>query len=226
MKQTNLWQCGFQAAYLFLGLCVFGQDSELLRAMRMISYRPSLCVEIALFCACAALGQVLIFRVVKEFGSLVWVTISVTRQLFTILLSVMLFGHHVNAVQWLGVILVFAGLGIDIAAGYGVKLKSDFGWDGKLESLVDVLTRCVQDALAGDVAGRGSASRVGRGGAGSAGSVGAGGGATTGLARPGLASRSGSTDFVDIEGQVAASPGSATATRKRWTAGSDKNKAD
>jgi hypothetical protein len=156
------------------------------------------------------------------------VTISVTRQLFTILLSVMLFGHYVNAVQWLGVVFVFAGLGLDIAAGYGVKLKSDGGWDGKFASLLEILARGVQEALAGNAEG-GASSKSSTGGAAPVGR------STAGLARPGVASHStsnssssNSADFVDIEGgQVAASPGSATgATRKRWAAGPDKNKAD
>lgn len=74
-----------------------------------------------MFCSCASIGQVLLFALVKEFGSLVWVTISVTRQLFTILLSVVVFKHSVNFMQWIAISLVFLGLGLDIIMNYLAK---------------------------------------------------------------------------------------------------------
>jgi drug/metabolite transporter (DMT)-like permease len=43
---------------------------------------------------------------------------SSTRKFFTILLSVLLYGHSLQALQWTGVALVFFGLGFDIYAKY------------------------------------------------------------------------------------------------------------
>ena len=71
--------------------------------------------------------------------------ISVTRQLFTIMLSVVLFGHKVNRIQWIGVILVFIGLVVDINSGFIEKLRSVYGWDGSVLSLWGVLQRSLQD---------------------------------------------------------------------------------
>ena len=39
---------------------------------------------------------------------------TTTRKLFTILFSVMLYGHVLSSLQWLGVALVFVGLSIDV----------------------------------------------------------------------------------------------------------------
>jgi UDP-galactose transporter B1 len=54
----------------------------------------------------------------KEFGSLVWITISITRKLFTILLSIFAFNHQVKMVQWMGIGLVFVGLTVETVMGY------------------------------------------------------------------------------------------------------------
>ncbi|KAJ1429308.1 UAA transporter, partial [Ochromonadaceae sp. CCMP2298] len=132
MKFQNLWQCVFQAAYLCAGWLIStamqtlrllasmltrgragapAGGSQLGLAVAMLWSCPALRTDVIAFCLCASVGQVLIFSLVREFGSLVWVTVSVTRQLFTIVLSVALFGHRVTFSQWLGVCLVFAGLG-------------------------------------------------------------------------------------------------------------------
>ena len=115
MKYVNLWQCLYQLAYLGAGWLLYANHSELSLSLNMALLCPALCVDILLFCVCASVGQVLIFSVMKEFGSLAWITISVTRKLFTIVLSVIVFQHAVNATQWFGVALVFVGLGIDAA---------------------------------------------------------------------------------------------------------------
>jgi solute carrier family 35 (UDP-galactose transporter), member B1 len=46
-------------------------------------------------------------------GSLILVTITVTRKLFTMLLSVMWFHHSLTSGQWAGMGLVFGGIGLE-----------------------------------------------------------------------------------------------------------------
>lgn len=48
-----------------------------------------------------------------HFSSLLLVTVTVTRKMLTMLLSVVLFGHHVTKMQWLGVSFVFGGIGAE-----------------------------------------------------------------------------------------------------------------
>ena len=118
MKYVNLWQVLYQAAYLVAGFGWLLEKSELARALAMCQHSPALVLDIGLFCLCASVGQVLIFNVIQEFGSLSWITISVTRKLFTVVLSVVLFRHPVRALQWLGVALVFVGLALDAGMSY------------------------------------------------------------------------------------------------------------
>lgn len=118
MKYTNFWQTIYQGIYLLVGLALSGTNSELDRASRMMHGSHQLKTDILMFCACASVGQVLIFGLMKEFGSLVWITVSVTRKLCTIILSVIIFKHSVNYKQWFGVVLVFMGLLLEISVNY------------------------------------------------------------------------------------------------------------
>lgn len=47
------------------------------------------------------------------FGSLLLVTVTVTRKMLTMIISVLWFGHNLTGIQWLGVGLVFGGIGIE-----------------------------------------------------------------------------------------------------------------
>lgn len=118
MKNVNLWTTFYISSYLFVCWLVYGNESESFRAYLAFSNSQELRYDILLFCICAAIGQVLIFAVMKEFGSLAWITISITRKLFTILFSVFMFNHPVKPIQWLGIALVFLGMFLEVAMGY------------------------------------------------------------------------------------------------------------
>ena len=61
--------------------------------------------------------QNFIFMTVTRFGPLACSVITTTRKFFTILTSVLIFSHPMSALQWLGTLLVFSGLGLDSAFG-------------------------------------------------------------------------------------------------------------
>ena len=118
MKFVNMWQTMMLSAYLLLSYFAFNSKSELYGAYALLSTSEVVRVDVASFCICAALGQVLIFAVMQEFGSLVWITISITRKLFTILVSVFMFNHSVNPSQWLGIGAVFFGMLLEVVMNY------------------------------------------------------------------------------------------------------------
>jgi UDP-galactose transporter B1 len=72
-------------------------------------------------------GQNFVFYCVHQFGALATSLITTTRKFFTIIFSVFIFGHPVNATQWAGVVLVFVALGVDTLLKYRGKAsgKSD-----------------------------------------------------------------------------------------------------
>ena len=49
----------------------------------------------------------------STFGSLLLVTVTVTRKMLTMIISVLWFGHSLSGMQWLGVGLVFGGIGVE-----------------------------------------------------------------------------------------------------------------
>lgn len=87
--------------------------SELSNALTFIHSHPKVLRDILLFSIAGATGQLFIFDTLENFGSLTLVTITVTRKLFTMLLSLIVFNHHLAFGQWIGVITVFAGIGIE-----------------------------------------------------------------------------------------------------------------
>lgn len=48
-----------------------------------------------------------------HFSSLLLVTVTVTRKMLTMIVSVVWFGHKIQGMQWAGVGLVFGGIGVE-----------------------------------------------------------------------------------------------------------------
>lgn len=98
------------AGYLLV-LAPFG--GELPHALGFLLGHPAALWDVLAFSLCGSLGQVFVFATIQSFGSLALVAISVTRKLFTILLSLFWFEHVLVWQQWVSVGLVFAALGIE-----------------------------------------------------------------------------------------------------------------
>ncbi|KAI8062609.1 UAA transporter [Gongronella butleri] len=108
------------AAYLLL----HPYNDELWQAIDFCTSHPQVIRDIFLFGLCGAVGQCFIFYTLQHFGSLHLVTVTVTRKLFTMLLSVFWFNHVLSLGQWLGVTLVFAAIGLE---AYIKKSKAKAG---------------------------------------------------------------------------------------------------
>jgi solute carrier family 35 (UDP-galactose transporter), member B1 len=85
--------------------------NELVMALNFLQRHPSVLYDVLGFAACGAIGQVFIFATLERFSSLLLVTVTVTRKMLTMLLSVLWFGKRLTPGQWAGVGLVFAGVG-------------------------------------------------------------------------------------------------------------------
>jgi UDP-galactose transporter B1 len=127
MQNINAWQSLYSSLYLIGELISKPyQLTSCYKAFDMLISIPMVFYDISIFCFCSCVGQIFIFGLIREFGSLSWITISVTRQLFTILLSVFLFNHHIAKFQWFGIGLVFTGLGIEILVNYYQKKQLQY----------------------------------------------------------------------------------------------------
>lgn len=61
----------------------------------------------------------------STFSSVLLVTVTVTRKMFTMILSVVAFGHRLSQMQWLGVALVFGGIGVEAAIARKEKMSKE-----------------------------------------------------------------------------------------------------
>jgi UDP-galactose transporter B1 len=77
--------------------------NELSSALAFIATHPSVKTDILLFALTGSIGQLFIFVTLSLYGSLTLVTITVTRKMATMLLSVFVFDHRLAPGQWVGV---------------------------------------------------------------------------------------------------------------------------
>ncbi|KAH9440112.1 hypothetical protein MJO28_016733 [Puccinia striiformis f. sp. tritici] len=87
--------------------------NEFTAAIEFIKSSPKVLQDILLFSSAGAIGQLFIFETLSHFGSLTLVTITVTRKLFTMLLSVFIFNHQLSFGQWGGIAIVFLAIGLE-----------------------------------------------------------------------------------------------------------------
>lgn len=76
-----------------------------------------------LLAVASACGQLCIFYTIKEFGPIVFTIIMTTRQMFSICISAMVFGHQISPLAAIGAILVFGVLFYQIYNKYKAKQK-------------------------------------------------------------------------------------------------------
>ncbi|SCU83238.1 LAMI_0C02498g1_1 [Lachancea mirantina] len=92
-------------------LClVFLSPDQFQNAVNMISKDSVIIYYLATYAICGALGQVFIFFTLENYGSLVLVTVTVTRKMFSMILSIVIYRHQVSRLQWVGVATVFGGI--------------------------------------------------------------------------------------------------------------------
>ncbi len=107
MFLSNLWSI----VVVCVGMIFTG---EYIPATMMIVRFPSIAFDLIWWSLCSALGQHFIYYHLFHFGALSLSIVTTIRKFATILGSIILFGHSVSGVQWLGVALVFWGLGMEI----------------------------------------------------------------------------------------------------------------
>lgn len=111
--QLMLWQNVCACAWLTGALGLSGEGT---RALSFVVRHPAVLRHIMMFSFVSALGQNFIFYTVRHFSALAVTTITTTRKMFTILLSIAYFKHKIAPRQWAGLALVFAAIGWEAIA--------------------------------------------------------------------------------------------------------------
>ncbi|OAQ99928.1 hypothetical protein LLEC1_03739 [Akanthomyces lecanii] len=138
MCANNMMSSLVTGAYLLVGPAVLGATGagewlglgsgdagELGDALAFMGRYPAVWKDVLGFAACGAVGQVFIFYTLSTFSSVLLVTVTVTRKMMTMMLSVLAFGHRLTRMQWLGVGLVFGGIGVEAAIARSEKMAKE-----------------------------------------------------------------------------------------------------
>ena len=86
---------------------------------------PEIFGKIIKFALCSAVGQSFIFYTITNFDPLVLSTVTTTRKIFSVLLSIFLKGHSLSPTGWSGILLACAGIFSELQhkSGAGGKKK-------------------------------------------------------------------------------------------------------
>eukprot|EP00727_Mastigamoeba_balamuthi_P014056 m51a1_g9273 putative dmt family transporter: udp-galactose udp-glucose (390) ;mRNA; f:96256-97753 len=83
---------------------------SLFRALAFVSRNPGMLLDASFLSLAAVLGQVCIYSTIREFGALVFAGIMVTRQVVSVVVSCLVYGHPMSFLQLLSASVVFVTL--------------------------------------------------------------------------------------------------------------------
>lgn len=113
-QQMMLAMNGWSSVMLGVALLLTGEGSEFIA---FSTRYPHMLLHLALLAITGALGQLFIFLMVANYGPLACSVVTTTRKFFTVFFSVFFFGNTLIGRQWVGAVLVFAGLFADMLYG-------------------------------------------------------------------------------------------------------------
>merc|ERR1719343_1395558 len=116
MFWTNLFMC-LTAAIISLGL------NEAAGGLAFCLENPEIFQKIVKFALCSAAGQSFIFYTIANFDPLILSTVTTTRKIFSVLLSIFLKGHTLSLTGWSGIALACSGILSEMAAKMSGKVK-------------------------------------------------------------------------------------------------------
>ena len=117
MFWTNLYMC-LSAVVVSLAL------NEVGAGLAFCSGNPEILSKIIKFAVCSAVGQSFIFYTIANFDPLVLSTVTTTRKIFSVLLSIFLKGHSLSMTGWSGIALACGGIISEMMAKMGGKSKA------------------------------------------------------------------------------------------------------
>ncbi len=119
MFWTNLFMC-------LTATVIAGILGEINSGTKYLMENPEILSNIIKFAICSAVGQSFIFYTIANFDPLVLSTVTTTRKIFSVLLSIFLKGHSLSIMGWSGISLACGGILSELqskSGGGGEKKK-------------------------------------------------------------------------------------------------------
>ena len=105
---------------LFTGVSLI-QNGGMLASISFIYNHPTFGYHASVISVASAVGQLFIFYTIATFGPLIFTAIMVTRQMFSMLLSCIIYKHYLAPQAILGILVVFLALALQIYAKWRLK---------------------------------------------------------------------------------------------------------
>lgn len=97
--------------FMFLTAGVIaGALGEVQSGLTFCSTNPDILSKIIKFAVCSAVGQSFIFYTIANFDPLILSTVTTTRKIFSVLLSIFLKGHSLSTMGWSGICMACGGI--------------------------------------------------------------------------------------------------------------------
>jgi UDP-galactose transporter B1 len=109
MFWTNLFMC-------LTATVVAGVLGEINSGIAYLMANPEILNKIIKFAVCSAVGQSFIFYTIANFDPLVLSTVTTTRKIFSVMLSIFLKGHSLSAIGWSGIAMACSGIVAELQA--------------------------------------------------------------------------------------------------------------
>lgn len=116
MFWTNLFMC---LTAVVIALCL----GEFTSGLAFTAANPEILSKIIKFAICSAVGQSFIFYTIANFDPLILSTVTTTRKIFSVLLSIFLKGHSLSLTGWSGIALACGGILSEMQAKAAGKSK-------------------------------------------------------------------------------------------------------
>ena len=100
-------------------------SNEWVRVIEFLYYNPTTLWFNILTAICSATGQVAIYTTIKRYGPLVFSIIMTTRQVFSIIISNIIFGHRLSLGAYFGAIIVFGTIFSSVNRKNSEKMDKD-----------------------------------------------------------------------------------------------------
>lgn len=116
MFWTNVFMC-------LTAIAVALPMGELSAGYKYCAANPEILTAIIKFSLCSAIGQSFIFYTISNFDPLILSTVTTTRKIFSVLLSIFLKGHSLSATGWSGIALACGGIVSELQAKARAKTR-------------------------------------------------------------------------------------------------------
>jgi UDP-galactose transporter B1 len=128
MKEKNFEMQFLTNLYMVLTAIAFtAAFGEFGPGLSFMASNPGVLKDIVLFSLCSAVGQAFIFFTISTFDPLVCTTVTTTRKVFSVLLSIFTKGHQLNSMGWSGIGIACGG----ILGELGAKVMTSGASSGK-----------------------------------------------------------------------------------------------